>query len=57
MNLNSLLAQEEADKITFQDRLSLLFMVIGAIFAAIIILSLALSLLDIQPVEFEGPFM
>jgi hypothetical protein len=56
MDLNSILAQEEPDKITFHDRLTLLFMIIGGIFLATIVLSLALNMLNIQTVEFQTPF-
>lgn len=56
MNLNAILSQEEPDKITFHDRLTLLFMIIGAIFFATIVLSLALNLLDFQTMDFQTPF-
>jgi hypothetical protein len=56
MDLNSLLAKEEPDKITFHDKLSLMFMVIGAIFVMMIVLALVVNLLNIQTVEFQTPF-
>jgi len=56
MNLNSLLSQEEPDKITFHDKLSLIVLVIGAIFLGMIVLSLTLNLLDFETMEFNMPF-
>ena len=54
--MNSLLSQEEPDKINFHDKLSLMFLVIGAIFLGMIVLTLTLNLLDFQTMEFETPF-
>jgi len=56
MNLNSIVAQREPDKITFHDKLSLMFMVIGAIFVVMIVLALVANVLNIQPIEFTTPF-
>ncbi len=56
MNLNSLLSQQEPDKINFHDKLSLMVLVIGAIFFAMIVLTLTLNLLDFQTTEFNIPF-
>lgn len=56
MNLNSLVFQEDFDKIEFQDKLSLLFLIIGAIFIGIIVISLAMSVLNLQPGQFTSPF-
>ena len=56
MNLNSIVAQREPDKITFHDKLSLMFMVIGAIFVVTIVMAIAFNLLDIETMDFQTPF-
>jgi hypothetical protein len=56
MDLNSILYDFENDRIGFEDKISLAFMVIGAIFIALIVLSVALNALQFNQVEFESPF-
>ncbi|MDD1779323.1 MAG: hypothetical protein LUQ65_14240 [Candidatus Helarchaeota archaeon] len=50
------MAQREPDKITFHDKLSLMFMVIGAIFVVTIVMAIAFNLLDIETMDFQTPF-
>jgi len=52
-NLNDI----EDDRINFEDKISLLFMIIGAIFLVIIVVSLAMNFLQFQQVEFQSPFL
>ena len=54
--LNAILYELEDDRITFEDKLSLAFMVIGGIFFTIIIVSALLNALSFDSVEFETPF-
>jgi len=57
MDLDSLLNQIENDEITFHDKLTLAFLVMGAIFLGIILVSVALNILHFQQIEFESPFL
>jgi len=54
--LNSILYELENDRINFEDKLSLAFMVIGGIFFTIIIVSALLNALSFDSVEFDTPF-
>ena len=54
--LNAILYELEDDRITFEDKLSLAFMVIGGIFFTIIIVSALLNALSFDSMEFETPF-
>jgi len=54
--LNSILYELEDDHINFEDKLSLVFMVIGGIFFTIIIVSALLNALSFDSVEFDTPF-
>jgi len=56
MEPHFLLFQEDKDKINFQDKLSLLFLIIGAIFIGLIVISMAINLINFQQVEFTTPF-
>lgn len=56
MELNSIILELEDDRIRFEDKLTLAFMIIGAIFFALIVVSLTLNLLRFEQVEFETPF-
>jgi hypothetical protein len=56
MKLNSQILQEDEEKINFQDKLSLLFLVIGAIFIGLIVISLAMNVLNLQQMDFATPF-
>ncbi|NVM29353.1 MAG: hypothetical protein HWN65_10980 [Candidatus Helarchaeota archaeon] len=56
MDLNSIILELEDDRIRFEDKLTLAFMIIGAIFFALIVVSLTLNLLRFEQVEFETPF-
>ena len=56
MKLNSLIFQEQEDKINFQDKLSLLFLIIGAIFIGMIVITLAMNVLNFQQIQFTTPF-
>jgi hypothetical protein len=56
MKLNSLIFQEDADKINFQDKLSLLYLIIGAIFIGLIVTTLAMNLFNFQQIDFATPF-
>ena len=55
MDLNSIILELEDDRIRFEDKLTLAFMIIGAIFFALIVVSLALNLLRFEQVEFDIP--
>lgn len=57
MDLYSILYESENDRINFEDKLSLFFMIIGAIFFTLIIVSVVMNLLNFESVEFESPFM
>ncbi len=56
MDLNQFLNQTDDEKIAFQDKISLVFMIMGAIFLGLIVLTLAMNALNFQQVEFESPF-
>lgn len=56
MDLNSIIYDLENDRINFEDKLSLMFMIIGAVFLVLIVLSLFSNLLNFEQVEFTTPF-
>ncbi|MHA1129644.1 MAG: hypothetical protein ACTSQI_02780 [Candidatus Helarchaeota archaeon] len=47
----------DEDSINFEDKISLLFLVMGAIFLAIIVIALTLNIFHFQQMEFESPFL
>lgn len=57
MKLDSILNELETDRIGFEDKISLAFMIIGGIFAVMILLSLVLNALQFEPAQFESPFL
>ena len=57
MDLNSILREIEEDRIGFEDRISLVFMIMGGIFFALILVMMMLNVLQFEQMEFESPFM
>jgi hypothetical protein len=57
MDLNSLLHQIDDDKIRFEDRIAIAFMVMGGLFFIIIVISLLMNAMQFEQMEFESPFL
>ncbi len=54
--VNSLINEEEDLQIRFQDKLSLVFMIIGAVFLGMIAFAVVFNIFQFDQMEFETPF-
>ncbi|HUX99505.1 MAG TPA: hypothetical protein VMV49_08135 [Candidatus Deferrimicrobium sp.] len=56
MDLQSIILDLEDEKITFEDKISLTFVIIGAIFFGLIVIALVMNALNFEQMEFDAPF-
>ena len=56
MDINSLVFAEDETEISFQDKISVAFVIMGAIFLGLLVIALIYNLFQFEQMEFTMPF-